>query len=132
MLSDLSDEEIERRFVDPKRQRSLVRAQARAFQPAQARGFSGVVAYELEPLAIEPPPDSPWRWALEVDSTAGRARLREPAPLDAAVTIHLGLADWVRTIAGTQSALAAIVGGHCSVEGDVLVGARLEAMFGGR
>jgi tetratricopeptide (TPR) repeat protein len=132
MVSDLSDAEIERRFADPRRQRSLMRALARAFQPAQARGFSGVVAYELEPFAIEPPPDSPWRWALEVDSRAGRARLREPAPLDAAVTIHLGLADWVRAIAGKQSALAAIVGGRCSVEGDVLVAARLEAMFGGR
>ncbi|HEX5762612.1 MAG TPA: SCP2 sterol-binding domain-containing protein [Solirubrobacterales bacterium] len=131
-MSDLDDEKIERRFLDARRQRSLVRAAARAFQPAQARGFSGVVAYEIEPFAIEPPPDAPWRWALAVDSRAGRARLLEPAPLDASVTVHLGLADWVRVIAGTQSALATIVGGRCRVEGDVLVAARLEAMFGGR
>lgn len=132
MVSDLGDEEIERRFLDPRRQRSLMRALARAFQPVEARGFSGVVAYELEPFVIEAPPDSPWRWALAVDSRAGRARLLEPAPLDASVTVHLGLADWVRVIAGTQSVLATIVGGRCTVEGDVLVAARLEAMFGGR
>jgi hypothetical protein len=35
-------------------------------------------------------------------------------------------------MAGTESALSVIVSGRCSVEGDVLVAARLEAMFGGR
>jgi hypothetical protein len=132
VVRDLDDAELERRFVEPRRQRALMRALARAFQPAQAGGFNGVIAYELEPFAIEAPPEAPWRWALEVDSAAGRARLLEPAPLDAAVTIHLGLADWARVMAGTESALSVIVSGRCSVEGDVLVAARLEAMFGGR
>lgn len=36
-----------------------------------------MIAYELEPFAIEPPPEAPWRWAIEVDSRAGRARLLE-------------------------------------------------------
>jgi class 3 adenylate cyclase/tetratricopeptide (TPR) repeat protein len=127
----LDDAELERRFADPRRQRALLKALARSFQPAQAGGFGGVVAYELEPLAIEPAADSPWRWAIEVDSAGGRARLLEPAPLDAAVTVHLGLADWVRVVAGTQSALTAMVAGRCSVEGDLTVAVRLEAMFGG-
>jgi hypothetical protein len=131
-VRDLDDAELERRFAEPRRQRALMRALARAFQPAQAGGFNGVIAYELEPFAIEAPPEAPWRWALEVNSQAGRARLLEPAPLDAAVTIHLGLADWARVMAGTESALSVIVSGRCSVEGDVLVAARLEAMFGGR
>ncbi len=61
-----------------------------------------------------------------------RARLLEPAPLDAAVTIHFGLAEWVRVAAGIEDALAAMVAGRCSVEGDVVLAARLEAMFGGR
>ena len=43
----------------------------RGFQPAHAAGLRGVVAYELEPFAIEPPPDAPWRWAIEVDSAPG-------------------------------------------------------------
>ena len=128
----LEDAELERRFAEPRRQRALMKNVARGFQPAHAGGFSGTIAYELEPYAIEPPPDSPWRWAIEVDSRAGRARLIEPAPLDAAVTIHFGLADWVRVLAGKQDPLTAMVAGRCSVEGDVTLAARLEAMFGAR
>ncbi len=105
---------------------------ARAFQPARADGFRGVIAYELEPFAISSPPDAPWRWAVEVDARSGHARLLEPAPLDAAVTIHFGLAEWVRVIAGVQNAMTAMAAGRCSVEGDVLLAARMEAMFGVR
>ncbi|MGB7588122.1 MAG: SCP2 sterol-binding domain-containing protein, partial [Solirubrobacterales bacterium] len=132
MVSGLDDTELERRFVDPRRQRRLVKALARGFQPSQTGGFSGTIAYELEPFAIEPPPDAPWRWAIQVDSRTGQARLLEPAPLDAAVTIHIGLADWVRVIAGIEDALTAMVAGRCSVEGDVVLAMRLEGIFGGR
>lgn len=128
---DLDDAGLERRFAEPRRQRSLMRGLARGFQPARAGGFSGTVAWELEPFAIEPPPDSPWRWAIEAESAGGRARLIEPAPLDAAVTIRIGLADWVRVVAGLENPLAIMVTGRCRVEGDVLLAVRLEAMFGG-
>ena len=130
MVRGMDDEALERRFAEPRRQRALLRAMARGFQPAQAAGFRGVIAYELEPFAIAPPLDAPWRWAIEVDAHAGRARLYEPAPLDAAVTIHLGLADWVRVLAGVENAVTAMAGGRCSVEGDVILAVRLEAMFG--
>ena len=76
------------------------------------------------------PPEAPWRWAVEIDSAAARARLLEPAPLEAAVTIHFGLADWVRVIAGVQSAVTVVASGRGSVEGDVVLAARLENMFG--
>jgi len=132
MVGGLDDAELERRFAEPRRQRALLRAQARGFQPSQARGFSGTIAYEIEPFEIEPPPDAPWRWAIGLDSASGRARLIEPAPLDAAVTIHIGLADWVRVVAGIQDAVTAMVAGRCSVEGDVTLAVRLEPMFGGR
>jgi eukaryotic-like serine/threonine-protein kinase len=128
----LDDAPLERRFAEPRRQRALLRAMARGFQPAQAGGFCGVIAYELEPFAIELPPDAPWRWAIEVDSGTGHARLLEPAPLDAEVTIHFGLAEWVRVVAGVQDALTTMVAGRCSVEGDVTLAVRLEAMFGAR
>jgi class 3 adenylate cyclase len=131
-VSRLDDVELERSFAEPRRQRALLKLQARSFQPAQANGFSGVIAYELEPYAIDPPPDAPWRWAIEVDSSSGRALLLEQAPLDATVTIHIGLADWVRVVAGIEDALAVMVAGRCSVEGDVIVALRLEAMFGGQ
>ncbi len=126
------DAALERRFADPRRQRALVRALARGFQPAHAGGFAGVIAYELEPFAIDTPLDAPWRWAIEVDSDAGHARLLEPAPLDAAVTIYSGLADWVRVTAGLQNPVTAMAAGRCRVDGDVILAARLETMFGGR
>ena len=130
MVRGLDDAALERRFAEPHRQRALLRAQARAFQPSEAGDLRAVVAFELDPFAIEAP-DAPWRWALELDGPAGHARLVEPAPLDATVTLHFGLADWVRTTAGLQSPLHAMVAGRCSVEGDVRVAARLESLFGG-
>lgn len=131
MVGGLDETDLERRFADPRRQRRLLKVVARGFQPSQAGGFSGVIAYELEPFAIEPPPEAPWRWAIKVDSRSGRAHLLEPAPLDAAVTIHIGLADWVRVIAGIEDALTVMVAGRCSVEGDVVLAMRLQDMFGG-
>jgi len=131
MVGGLDDVDLERRFADPRRQRRLLKALARGFQPSRAGGFGGVLAYELEPFAMEPPPDSPWRWALQLDSRSGRARLLEPAPLDAATTIHIGLADWVRVTAGVEDALTVMVAGRCSVEGDVVLAMRVEDMFGG-
>jgi class 3 adenylate cyclase len=131
LVGDHDDAELERRFLEPKRQRGLLRAMARGFQPARAASFSGIVAYELEPFEIEAPPEAPWRWAIEVDSAAGRARLVEPAPLDAAVTVHMGLAQWVRVMAGVDNAITAMADGRCSVEGDVMLAVRMEAMFGG-
>jgi class 3 adenylate cyclase len=130
MARGLDDADLERRFAEPRRQRALVRAMARSFQPAKAGGFSGTIAFELEPQAIGVAPGAPWRWAIEVDSRQGRARLLEPAPLDAAATVHFGLADWVRVAAGIQDPLTAMIAGHCSVEGDVRLAARLEGMFG--
>jgi hypothetical protein len=124
------DEALERRFSEPRRQRALLRAAARGFQPAHSDGFCGVIAYELQPFAIESPPDAPWRWAIEVDSVGGRARVLEPAPLEAAVTIHAGLAEWVRVSAGVENAITAMAAGRFSVEGDVILASRLEAMFG--
>jgi class 3 adenylate cyclase len=130
MARGQDDAELERRFAEPRRQRALVRAMARGFQPGRAGGFSGTIAYELEPGAIEAPPEAPWRWALQVDSERGRARLLEPAPLEAAVTVHLRLADWVRVVAGIEDPLTVMAAGRGSVEGDVRLATRLEGMFG--
>jgi class 3 adenylate cyclase/tetratricopeptide (TPR) repeat protein len=132
MVGGLDDVDLERRFADPRRQRALLKALARGFQPSQANGFSGVIAYELEIFAIEPPPDAPWRWAIQIDSRAGKAGLLEPAPLDAELTIHIGLAEWVRVVAGIEGALTVMLAGRCNVEGDTVLAMRQEAMFGGR
>ena len=89
-----------------------------------------MIAYELEPYAIE----AAARGALAVGDRSGlkgrSCALVEPAPLEAAVTIHAGLAEWVRVSAGVQNAITAMTVGRFSVEGDVILAARLEAMFG--
>jgi class 3 adenylate cyclase/tetratricopeptide (TPR) repeat protein len=130
LVGSLDDAELERRYAEPRRQRTLLKGMARGFQPAHAGGFVGVIAYEIEPFAIPPPADAPWRWAIEVDSPSGKARLIEPAPLDAEVTVQIGLADWVRVCAGLEDPLEAMIAGRCGVEGDLTLGPRLQAMFG--
>ena len=47
------------------------------------------------------------------------------------MTVRLGLADWVRVVAGVESPIATMIAGRCSIDGDVLLATRLEAMFGG-
>jgi putative sterol carrier protein len=47
------------------------------------------------------------------------------------VTIHAGLAEWVRVSAGVEDPFTAMASGRFSIEGDVLLAARLEMMFGG-
>ena len=130
LVSGQSDEALERRFLLPRRQRSLLRAMARGFQPGLADDFEGVIAYELEPFAVEAPPDAPWRWAIQV--RGGHARVLDLAPLDAAVTIHFGLADWVRVLAGVQDPITSMTEGRCRVEGDLMLAARIEPMFSAR
>jgi hypothetical protein len=130
LVRGLDDRALEERFLAPRRQRGLLRAMVRGFQPAQANGFQGVIAYELEPFSVDAPHDAPWRWAVSVAGTT--ATLVEPAPLDATVTIHFGLADWVRVMAGELDPVVAMAGGRCRVEGDVVTAALLEPMFGAR
>ncbi len=130
MVEGLDDVALERRFAAPGSQRNLLRAMTQTFQPVRACGFSGLVAYELEPRAVAADGDAPRRWAMELDAEAGEARLLEPAPARVDVTIRAGLAEWVRIVAGVEDALTAMVAGRCSVEGDVVLAVRLEAMFG--
>ena len=127
LVRGADDRRLEERFLSPGRQRALLRAMARGFQPGAANGFEGTIAYELEPYAVAPPPDAPWRWAIRVNSDS--AHLVEPAPLESAVTIHFGLADWVRVLAGEQDPLTAMAAGRCRVEGDIIVASLLEPMF---
>jgi hypothetical protein len=131
LVGRLDATELERRFADPRRQRALLTAMARGFQPSQADGFEGVIVFELEPHEIEPPADGFWRWAVEIDSAAGHARLLETAPLAAAMTLRIGMGEWVRVLAGIENALEAVAGGRATIDGDVALAIRLEGMFGG-
>jgi hypothetical protein len=128
LVRNQDDAALETRFASARRQRGLLRAMARGFQPEQALGFTGVIAYELEPFEIAAPPEAPWRWTIAIDGRT--ARLVEPAPLDADITIHFGLADWVRVLAGELQPVTSMAAGRCRVEGDIVTASRLEAIFG--
>lgn len=130
LVRNQDDAALEHRFANPRRQRALLRAMARTYQPDHARDLTGtIIVYTLEPYAIDPPPDAPWRWAIEFGERT--AQLIEPAPLDANLSLRFGLADWVRIIAGIQTPTASMAAGRCRLEGDLLLATRLEAIFTG-
>ena len=124
------DAALERRFASPRRQRGLLRAMARGYQPEYASNHHGaVIVYTLEAYAIEAPPDAPWRWAIELGEHT--ARVLDSAPLQSDVSVEFGLADWVRIMAGLQTPITSMAAGRCRIEGDALLALRLEGMFTG-
>lgn len=130
LVRDQDDEALERRFANPRRQRALLRAMVRGYQPDHARGYQGAtLAYSLEPYAIDPPSDAPWRWAITLGERT--ARLLDTAPVDPDVTIDFGLADWIRVMAGLQTPLTSMSAGRCRIDGDAQLAIRLETMFAG-
>jgi hypothetical protein len=130
LVRNQDDETLERRFANPRRQRALLRAMTRGYQPNHAQGHHGAtIAYSLEPYAINPPPDAPWRWAITLGERT--ARLLDTAPLDPDVTIEFGLADWIRVMAGLQTPLTSMAAGRCRIDGDTQLAMRLETMFTG-
>jgi hypothetical protein len=130
LVRDQDDETLERRFANPRRQRALLRAMVRGYQPDHARGYHGAtIAYSLEPYAIDPPPETPWRWAITLGERT--ARLLQTAPVDPDVTIEFGLADWIRVMAGLQTPLTSMSAGRCRIDGDAQLAIRQETMFTG-
>ena len=130
LVRDQDDETLERRFANARRQRALLRAMVRGYQPDHARGYHGAtIVYSLEPYAIDPPPDAPWRWAITLGERT--ARLLHTAPMDPDVTIEFGLADWIRVMAGLQTPLTSMSAGRCRIDGDAQLAIRQETMFAG-
>jgi class 3 adenylate cyclase len=130
LVRDQDDETLERRFAIPRRQRALLRAMVHGYQPDHARGYHGAtIVYSLEPYAIDPPSDAPWRWAIRLGERT--ARLLDTAPVDPDVTIEFGLADWIRVMAGLQTPLTSMSAGRCRIDGDAQLAIRQETMFTG-
>jgi putative sterol carrier protein len=68
-------------------------------------------------------------WTIEV--TGEHARVREGKAVRPAVTIAVGLADFIRLVTGATSPFDLIAAGTLAIEGDMAVAARLGDMFGG-
>ena len=123
-----SDEDLVRRFSHDLAQRALFGGMVKAYQPSVAYGFSGDIVFELRPPPDELDPSATDWWTIEVrrrKATAHRGRRA-----DAAVTISIGLADFVRLSAGELHPLTAMVEGQVEVSGDVILAMRLGEMFG--
>lgn len=109
-------------------QRALFTALARSFQPSFAYGFTGNVVLELDTSVAGQAPTVDV-WTLEVGPRRARAR-RGPAH-PAAATVQLGAADFVRLVAGTLDSVRAFKDGRLEIDGDVLLAARMDELFGG-
>ena len=117
--------ELERRFGSGIAQRAMFTGMTRAFEPEAAAGFQGLLVYELARPATG---GAPTRWTIEVSDEHATAR-PGGAP-NAALTVRLQLADFVRVAAGTIDPAAPILENRASFEGDFALAARLAEMFG--
>jgi alkanesulfonate monooxygenase SsuD/methylene tetrahydromethanopterin reductase-like flavin-dependent oxidoreductase (luciferase family) len=125
-----SDERLEQIFAGGGAQRAIFGLMARRFQPARAAGFEGAIVFDL---GLSDGTRSPW--AIEVRDGQARAC---PAGSDgavsgdAALTIRVGLADFIRALAAGNSFYPLIAGGRMTMEGDLGVASRMAEMFGAR
>jgi putative sterol carrier protein len=118
-----SDQRLERTVGSERGLRFVFGQMARAYRPDRADGWTGDVRYELT--------DGSGRtrtWT--VSCAAGGARSHEGAAPDPALTVKLGVADFVRVAAGDLDPAKALLSGRMDLEGDFGVAMRLAAMFG--
>jgi hypothetical protein len=130
MVADATDEELEERFQSRPVQRALFTAAAMTFVPEKAYGFQGTIAYELtcgpDLSGCVREPD---HWTITI--TGDKATARRGKASSPAVSVRIGLADFVRVAAGEMNPVKAMLAGRIEVEGDVAVAGRLVEMFGG-
>ena len=125
-----SDTEIERRFGSQAAQRALLLGMARSFEPTMAFGFEGEIEYELSRRsdgdgAVPARSD---RWTIRI--SGDKARVLQGPGTEPAVTVRMGLVDFVRIAAG-GSPMPAFLEGRVELEGDLSVARRMTEMFGG-
>jgi alkanesulfonate monooxygenase SsuD/methylene tetrahydromethanopterin reductase-like flavin-dependent oxidoreductase (luciferase family) len=127
-----SDAEIERRFGSQTAQRALLTGMARSFEPSMAFGFEGDIVYELNRRADgDGDGDGPARDGVWTIRVAGeKARLLPGPGTEPAVTVRIGLVDFVRIAAG-ESPMPAFLEGRVEMEGDLSIARRMGEMFGG-
>jgi hypothetical protein len=118
------DATLERRFGSRLAQRVMFSAMAARFNPSAAGGFQGRIVYELGRQATGAPP---LQWTVKVSGR--RARARRGASDDAAVTLRVTLADFVRIGAGTIDPATPVLQGRASFQGDFGLVVRLPEMF---
>ena len=116
------DRRLERTAGSARGLKVLFGAMAQAYEPEKAAGFSGDLQYDLR--------------RSDGELSAGRsrsgpsARASGPARRAPALTLKLGLVDFVRLAGGDLDPGKALLTGRMDMEGDLAVAARLGEMFG--
>ena len=126
LLARTPDARLEQIFGSSQAQRAVFAMMTRHFDPARAAGFDDAIVYDLG-LA-----DGTRRcWAIEVHD--GQARVRQDGDaVDAALTIRVPLADFVRVLTTAGSFYLLILDGRMMMDGDLALANRLAEMFGAR
>jgi alkanesulfonate monooxygenase SsuD/methylene tetrahydromethanopterin reductase-like flavin-dependent oxidoreductase (luciferase family)/putative sterol carrier protein len=103
--------------------RVLFGAMAQAYEPEKANGFAGEIHYQLRRADGRL---APWTVAIASDRAVARA-----GPASApALTLKLGVADFVRMAGRDLDPGKALLTGRMDLEGDFALAARLGEMFG--
>ena len=125
VIGRTSDARLEQIFASSQAQRAVFGMMTRQFDPAKAEGFDGAIVYDL---GLSDGTRRPW--AIEIHD--GRARAHQYAAADAALTIRIPLAEFIRVLTTAESFYPLIVDGRMTMEGDLALANRMPEMFGAR
>jgi alkanesulfonate monooxygenase SsuD/methylene tetrahydromethanopterin reductase-like flavin-dependent oxidoreductase (luciferase family)/putative sterol carrier protein len=103
--------------------RMLFGAMAQAYEPDKAAGFSGELQYDLRRSS-----GVIVSWTITLGPE--RASVRPGTASAPALTLKLGLVDFVRIAGGDLDPGKALLTGRMDLEGDLAIAARLGEMFG--
>jgi alkanesulfonate monooxygenase SsuD/methylene tetrahydromethanopterin reductase-like flavin-dependent oxidoreductase (luciferase family)/putative sterol carrier protein len=117
------DRRLERTAGSSRGLKILFGAMSQAYEPDKAAGFNGELQYDLRRSDGEV---VSWTVALGPE----RASVRPGTASAPALTLKLGLVDFVRMAGGDLDPGKALLTGRMDMEGDLAVAARLGEMFG--
>jgi alkyl sulfatase BDS1-like metallo-beta-lactamase superfamily hydrolase len=123
LMGRASDPRLEQIFAGGQAQRAAFAMMTRHFDPAKADGFDGAIVYDLVLT------DGTRRsWAIEVHD--GQVWVRPGGSADAALTVMVPLADFIRVLTTSGSFYPMLVDGRMTMKGDLALADRLPGMFG--
>lgn len=119
-----SDRRLERVLGGSRALAVIFRTMARMYRPEHAAGFAGDLRFVLARAG------DARTWTVHCAPEGATA---EPGAHERpALTLELGLADFLRLAAGELDPVKALLGGRLELDGDFGVALRLAAMFGQR